>query len=181
MDKHTARGIAIGLFISAILLIVFKPIFAFDSSNTVSKDTLLDQDTITSFLEENNLVVISKEELANIDQNEPNTPQENGKAENEPTLIVSDNDKELDQQISKDKQEKEENKPEDKLFTITKGMVSSEVAYQLKKSGLIKHQGDFIKTLESKNGAKYIQVGEYKLNSSMNNDEIISVITRNRV
>ena len=165
MDKHTARGLAIGLFFTAIILIVFKPIFA------------LDQETMTSYLEDNNLIVISKEELANMEQSDHSTPKENDRS----SQMVTDNDKELEQQVPKDNQENEENKPEDQRFNITKGMVSSDVAYQLKKNGLIISQADFIKTLESKNGAEYIQIGEYKLNSSMSNDEIISVITRNRV
>lgn len=167
MDKHTARGLAIGLFFTAILLIVFKPMFT------------LDQEAVTSYLEDNNLVVISKEELANTEQSDYSAPKEDDKSEIESTQMVTDNDKELVR--TKDHQEKEESKAEDKIFNITKGMVSSDVAFQLKKNGLIKNQGDFIKTLESKNGAKYIQIGEYTLNSSMSNDEIISVITRNRV
>ncbi|EKN63696.1 putative periplasmic solute-binding protein [Schinkia azotoformans MEV2011] len=169
MDKHTARGLAIGFFFTAVILIVFKPIF------------VLDQETVTSYLEDNNLVVISKEELVKMEQSDHSTLEENDGSEHEPTRMVTDNGKELEKQVSKDNQEKKESKPEDKLFTITEGMVSSDVAFQLKKNGLIKNQGEFIKTLESKNGAKYIQIGEYKLNPSMSNDEIISVITRNRV
>ncbi|HHW38031.1 MAG TPA: endolytic transglycosylase MltG [Bacillales bacterium] len=169
MDKHTARGLAIGFFFTAIILIVFKPIF------------VLDQETVTSYLEDNNLVVISKEEQVNMEQSDYSTQKGNDSSVNEPTQMVADNDKELAKQVSKDNQEKKESKPEDKIFNITEGMVSSDVAYELKKNGLIKNQGEFIKTLESKNGAKYIQIGEYKLNSSMSNDEIITVITRNRV
>lgn len=156
MDKHTARGLAIGLFFTAMILIVFKPVFT------------LDQETVTSYLEDNNLVVISKEELVDMERSDSSP-------------MVTDLDNELEQQVPEGKQEKEETKPEDKIFNITKGMVSSDVAFQLKKNGLINNQGEFIKTLESKNGAQYIQIGEYKLNSSMSNDEIISVITRNRV
>ncbi len=167
MDKHTARGLAIGLFFTAILLIVFKPMFT------------LNQEAVTSYLEDNNLVVISKEESVNMEQSDYSAPKENDSSEDEPAQMVADNDKEPVK--SKDHQEKEESKSEDILFNITKGMVSSDVAFQLKKNGLIKNQGEFIKTLESKNGAKYIQIGEYTLNSSMSNDEIISVITRNRV
>lgn len=171
MDKHTARGLAIGLFFTAILLIVIKPML------------VIDQETVTSYLEDNNLIVISKEEqLVSMEQSDNSLPKENdNRSKSEPTQIMTDNDKEPKQQVPKDKQEKEESKPEDKIFNVTQGMVSSDVAFQLKKNGLIKNQGDFIKTLESKNGAKYIQIGEYKLNSSMSNDEIISVITRNRV
>ncbi len=157
MDKHTARGLAIGLFFTAMILIVFKPVFT------------LDQETVTSYLEDNNLVVISKEELVDMERSDHSSS------------MVTDHDSELEQQVPEGKQEKEETKPEDKIFNITKGMVSSDVAFQLKKNGLINNQGEFIKTLESKNGAQYIQIGEYKLNSSMSNDEIISVITRNRV
>ncbi|WP_102346090.1 endolytic transglycosylase MltG [Bacillus sp. Marseille-P3661] len=180
MDKHTARGLAIGLFFTAMILIVFKPIFALESSN-VSNETILDQETITSFLEDNNLVVISKEEQVNMEQSDHSSQKENDESESEHSPKVADNDEELKQQVSKDNSEKETSKPEDQLFKITKGMLSSDVAFQLKKKGLIKNQGEFIKTLESKNGAKYIQIGEYKLNSSMSNDEIISAITRNRV
>lgn len=169
MDKHTARGLAIGFFFTAIILIVFKPIF------------VLDQETVTSYLEDNNLVVISKEELVKMERSNHSIAEENDGSEHESTQIVTGNDKELAEQASKDNQEKKESKPKDKLFNITEGMVSSDVAFQLKKNGLIKNQGEFIKTLESKNGAKYIQIGEYKLNPSMSNDEIISVITRNRV
>lgn len=169
MDKHTARGLAIGLFFTAMILIVFKPMFA------------PDQEAVTSYLEDNNLAVISKEELGNMEQSGLSAPTENDRSEDEPTQTVTDNDKELKHQASKDNQEKEERKPKDKQFNITKGMVSSDVAYQLKKNGLIKSQREFIKTLESKNGAEYIQIGEYRLNPSMSNDEVISVITRNRV
>ena len=160
MDKHTARGLAIGFFFTAMILIVFKPVFT------------PDQETIASYLEDNNLIVISKEEPVTMEQSDYSAPKEDDSSEPAPAKIVTDNE---------DNQEKEENNPEDKLFNITEGMVSSDVAFQLKKNGLIKNQGEFIKTLESKNGAKYIQIGEYKLNPSMNNDEIISVITRNRV
>lgn len=160
VDKHTARGLAIGLFFTAMILIVFKPMFA------------PDQEAVTSYLEDNNLVVVSKEEQVNMEQSDHSASEENDRSGNEPTQMVADN---------KDNQEKEESKPEDQQFNITKGMVSSDVAFQLKKNGLIKNQREFIKTLESKDGAKYIQIGEHKLNSSMSNDEIISVITRNRV
>ncbi|WP_458414856.1 endolytic transglycosylase MltG [Schinkia sp. CFF1] len=159
MDKHTARGLAIGLFFTAIILLVFKPAFA------------LDKETVTSYLEENNLMVISKEEPVNIEQSDHSATKENDSSEYDHSQMAMDNEKDMEQQVPKD----------DQQFNITKGMVSSDVAYQLKKNGLIKNQAQFIKTLRSKNGEKYIQIGEYKLNSSMSNDEIISVLTRNRV
>lgn len=70
-----------------------------------------------------------------MEQSNHSTPKENDRSEYEPTQMVTDNDKELEQQVPKDKKEKEESKPEDQRFNITKGMVSSDVAYQLKKSG----------------------------------------------
>lgn len=159
MDKHTARGLAIGLFFTAIILIVFKPAFA------------LDKETVTSYLEDNNLMVITKEEPVKMEQSDHSVPKENDSSEYDHSQMAMDNEKDMEQQVPKD----------DQQFNITKGMVSSDVAYQLKKNGLIKNQAQFIKTLRSKNGEKYIQIGEYKLNSSMSNDEIISVLTRNRV
>ncbi|MGO4889287.1 hypothetical protein ACJ2A9_16180 [Anaerobacillus sp. MEB173] len=183
MDKHTARGLAMGLIITAIALILFKPVFANEPVNTKVHEEMITQESIQSFLEENNFIVVHKEEYETLisGQSDNNSQDEasNQKTEETSTVETPKQQSTAEQQKAEEKKE-EENQVVTHQITIEKGMVSRDVAILLKHSGLVRTETEFIKRLEAKDAAKYVQIGTYKLDTSMSIDQIISVITRNR-
>ncbi|WP_209124036.1 endolytic transglycosylase MltG [Alkalihalobacillus sp. BA299] len=178
MDKHTARGLSIGFFITGIVLLLFKSVLA--PAHITAEEPVLTQETIEVFLKENNLLVISEEDYETL----KNGQVEAVATEEKPAEEKKDESKADDQVVEEKEEVKEEKTEEDKPVThkikISSGMVSPDVAKILKEKGLIQDESEFVRLVESKNAAKYIQIGEHELTTDMSMDEIISVITKGR-
>ena len=63
------------------------------------------------------------------------------------------------------------------LLHIEPGATSADIAYQLERSGIIKHATEFENYLIKNELSGKLQIGEYDLNSSMSVKEIAKMIT----
>ena len=63
------------------------------------------------------------------------------------------------------------------LLRIEPGATSADIAYQLERSGIIKHATEFENYLIKNELSGKLQIGEYDLNSSMSVKEIAKMIT----
>lgn len=62
-------------------------------------------------------------------------------------------------------------------FSISGGEMLSDVAYNLKKQGLISSQSDFVSRASELNANKHLQIGSYQINAGDSYDKIIKAIT----
>lgn len=62
-------------------------------------------------------------------------------------------------------------------FNISSGEMLSDVAYNLKKQGLIDSQRDFVNRASQMNANKHLQIGDFQINAGESYDNIINVIT----
>ncbi|WP_078430025.1 endolytic transglycosylase MltG [Alkalihalobacterium alkalinitrilicum] len=180
MDKHTARGLSMGFFITGIVLLLFKSVLA--PAQTTAEEPVMSQETIEVFLKANNLMVISEEDyeaMKNGQADESATAEQPTEEKKESESKVEEKEEEK-QEEKKEEEKKEDDKPVKHKIKITSGMVSPDVAKMLKEKGLIKDEAKFVRAVESKNAAKYVQIGEHELTTGMSHNEIIQVITKGR-
>ncbi|OLO28632.1 hypothetical protein BTR23_17080 [Alkalihalophilus pseudofirmus] len=185
MDKHTARGLSMGFFITGIVLLLFKSVLA--PAQTTAEEPVMSQETIEVFLKANNLMVISEEDyeaMKNGQADESATAEQPTEEKKESESKVEEKEEEKQEEKKEEEKKEEEKKEDDKpvkhKIKITSGMVSPDVAKMLKEKGLIKDEAKFVRAVESKNAAKYVQIGEHELTTGMSHNEIIQVITKGR-
>ncbi|MEB1807217.1 MAG: endolytic transglycosylase MltG [Bacillaceae bacterium] len=186
MDKHTARGLSMGFLIAGIVLLVFKSVLA--PAQTTAEAPELNQDMIEAFLKEHNLLVVSQQDYetmmgGQVEVNLPEEPAEEAKQEEkaeEKQEAKEEKEEKQEEKQEEVKEEEKEEKPVKHKITIASGMVSHDVARMLKEKGLIEDTSKFVSRVESRNAAKYVQIGEHTLTTGMSIDEIIQVITKGR-
>ncbi|MDE5415384.1 hypothetical protein [Alkalihalobacterium chitinilyticum] len=183
MDKHTARGLSMGFLIAGIVLLVFKSVLA--PAQTTAEAPEFNQEMIESFLKENNLLVVSQQDYetmmgGQLQVNVPEEPAEEAKQEEKAEEKQEEKEEKQEEKQEEVKEEEKEEKPVKHKITIASGMVSHDVARMLKEKGLIKDTSKFVSRIESRNAAKYVQIGEHTLTTGMSIDEIIQVITKGR-
>jgi len=69
---------------------------------------------------------------------------------------------------------------QEKLILIEKGQTTKEIAFSLKEQGIINNPYLFILTAFIKNEYKNLKAGYYFLNSNMNNQEIINILSQGK-
>ncbi len=62
-------------------------------------------------------------------------------------------------------------------FTVSSGQMLNDIAFNLKKQGLIKSQGDFINRASQLNVNKKLQVGSYQISSGQSYDDILRTLS----
>ncbi len=62
-------------------------------------------------------------------------------------------------------------------FTVSSGQMLNDIAFNLKKEGLIKSQGEFINRASQLNVNKKLQVGSYQINAGEGYDEILRTLS----
>ncbi|MGM7635567.1 endolytic transglycosylase MltG [Bacillus sp. Hm123] len=155
MDKQTTRAFAAGLFTASLALLVY--------SQTTSPSEITDKKIINK-LEKKDYIVLS---TAEYDQQKKTIDQLQKKVDD----------------LSKTNETKKETVPNEKsneshyTLQITPGMASSDIGETLEKAGIIKSAEEFNSFLTDNDYARKIQVGEYKLYSSMTMKQIAVVLT----
>ncbi|OZI13075.1 hypothetical protein CEW92_03270 [Bacillaceae bacterium SAS-127] len=172
MNKQTTRAFAAGLFTASLALLFY-------SQTTASPETT-DKELINK-LEKKDYVVLSTEEY---NQQQKTVDQLQKKMDNlsKASENTGQSKKKLDD-LSKTTEAKEKTvaneKSNESYYTlqITPGMASSDIGETLEKAGIIKSATEFNSFLTKNDYAKKIQVGEYKLYSSMTMKQIAIVLT----
>jgi hypothetical protein len=156
MNKQSTRAFAAGIFLSAIILIIFS-FFIEDSANP------------KSILEEQGYVILTSEEA---------------KKRNEEISNLQEQVEALTQDNHEDQEQDEDNRneaniTEDKEITLTvsPGMTPKEISDELESSRIIRNASDLNSYLVNSGLADKIQIGEYKLHSDMTLEEISDLLT----
>jgi uncharacterized protein YlxW (UPF0749 family) len=158
MNKQSTRAFAAGIFLSAIILIIFS---YFQKENGKPKKVLEDQ----------GFVILSQEEAKKRNEEISNLKEQ--------IEVLS--------QTNSDNQEKENEKEYGKendttgheiTLTVSPGMTPIEIAEELESSEIIRNASDLNSYLVNSGLANKIQIGEYKIHSDMTLEEISNLITK---
>lgn len=153
MNKQSTRALAAGIFLSAIILLIFS--YFIDDKADPKK-----------LLEDQGYVILTKEEAK--EQNEEITAMQ----KQVDTLTQAKNEKE-----DKEKQINKDAKRTEMTLTVSPGMTPKEIADQLESSGIIRNASDLNSYLVNGGLADKIQIGEYDLHSDMTLEEISKLLT----
>jgi hypothetical protein len=155
MNKQSTRAFAAGIFLSAIILIIYH--YFMDNP----------QDPINN-LEDQGYVILTQEEA---------------KEHNEKVSDLEKQVDALTQNHKEDTNEVQEgaddNTADRKKITLTvsSGMTPLEIADELESSGIIRNSSDLNSYLTNSGLADKIQIGEYELHSEMTLEEISTLLT----
>ncbi|MGE8204517.1 hypothetical protein ACQKP0_08120 [Heyndrickxia sp. NPDC080065] len=159
MSKHTTRAFALGLLLSAILILVFK------SFDTGHKDTSV----------KDGYVQIKEAELKQL-QNEKSQLEEKYQ-----TLIAQKTDTTTKQDNKNETTTPEKDNSIIKYrLTIKSGMTPSEIGEKLKSAKIIKDDKKFVQFLIKKKYHEKIQLGKFDLTNKMDFKQIAVVITKGK-
>ncbi|WP_409251366.1 hypothetical protein V1502_14600 [Bacillus sp. SCS-153A] len=153
MNKQSTRALATGIFLSAIILLLFS-YFEDEKSDPLKR------------LEDQGYVVLDQEE-AKKQKDEISDLQKQIE-----TLTQSKSTKEDKEDEAADDVTRKEI-----TLTVTPGMTPIEIADELESSGIIKNASDLNSYLINSGLADKVQIGEYKLHSEMTLVEITKLIT----
>ncbi|QQZ10856.1 endolytic transglycosylase MltG [Heyndrickxia vini] len=161
MSKQTTRAFALGLLLSAILILVFKP---FDTVHKVS--------TVKEGYEQ-----IKKTDLKQLQQEKAQWEEKYH------TLAAQKNDqttnKEKTQTTAKTGSTQNNEMIKYRL-TIKSGMTPYEIGENLKAAKIIKDDDKFVQFLIKHKYHEKIQLGKFNLNNKMNFEKIAVVITKGK-
>ncbi|MBS4209595.1 endolytic transglycosylase MltG [Bacillus sp. FJAT-50079] len=149
MDKQTTRGLAAGLFLAALILIIYHSFFA--KEEKIAKQP--DPDYIEVKLADYERIVEQEKEWRE--------KYESLLAEKEPV-----------------KQDDVEPKIITFKLDIVEGMSSKEISKQLEDAGVIDSSEQFNAFLGEKELQRYIQIGTFQLDNTMTNEQIAKMITK---
>ncbi|MGG4504502.1 hypothetical protein ABEP00_03625 [Heyndrickxia sporothermodurans] len=161
MSKQTTRAFALGLLLSAILILVFKP---FDN---VHKET-----TVKEGYEQ-----IKKSELKQLQQEKAQWEEKYN------ALAVQKNDKTTDNEKKQTTAKKDETKNDETIkyrITINSGMTPYEIAEQLKSAKIIKDDDKFVQYLIKHKYHEKIQLGKFDVTNKMDFKKLAVVLTKGR-
>ncbi|WP_421379852.1 hypothetical protein ACOJQI_16445 [Bacillus salacetis] len=153
MNKQSTRAFAAGIFLSAVILVIFSYF------NKINKDPvkLLNEEGYIILTEEEETK--RKEELSNLKKQVKELSETN--AEDQEKEIEKNNGA-AGSEIS---------------LTVSPGMTPIEIAEELESSGIIRNASDLNSYLVNSGLANKIQIGEYKLHSEMTLEEISTLLT----
>ncbi|WP_456274035.1 hypothetical protein [Bacillus sp. AK031] len=153
MNKQSTRAFAAGLFLSAIILIVFS---YYDESKADPEAQLKEQ----------GYVILTEEEA---------------KQRNEEVSKLQDQVETLSKNNSTAKEETETGDSDTAVsevtITVSPGMTPIEIADKLESSGVIRNASDLNSYLVNSGLADKIQIGEYQFNSDMTLEQISDLLT----
>ncbi|GGB29287.1 hypothetical protein F3157_00065 [Virgibacillus dakarensis] len=174
--KQPVRLFSLGLFTASLIVLILF-LFVDDSKKNVEN---IPNDEMITALQADGYRVLSESEYISLSVNNDKDKQEaektekasaEGQAEDNNSAEKADEDKEN----KADEAEKEE-----KTYTLTikSGMASSEISDALVENGIIDDAGKFSKFLKDKGYDTKVQLGKFKVSSSMNQKEIAEEITK---
>jgi uncharacterized protein YlxW (UPF0749 family) len=153
MNKQSTRAFAAGLFLSAIILIIFS---YYDEDNADPKDLLTDQGYVILTEEEakqrNEEVSNLQEQVETLTKNNSETQEEKKAGDNDTAANTI-------------------------TLTVSPGMTPIEIADTLESSGIIRNASDLNSYLVNSGLADKIQIGEYQLDSDMTLEQISTILT----
>lgn len=166
MTRSGLRGFSFGVLIACAVIAFYY--FQYQPKSTTVKAAPLTEAAITKYLDQHKLVAVSKTQFNQWQAQKNAKSQTAGKTS---TPAKSDN--------KSSAPAKKTNDVHNTTINIKSGMLPSDIADQLLSNHIIKNKDSF-DTYMHKNGLeKYIQLGKFKVNSSMSIPDIAKVITRN--
>ncbi|WP_096153400.1 MULTISPECIES: endolytic transglycosylase MltG [Bacillus] len=134
------------------------------------KEVALTEEQIQSYVAENNLFLLTKEEY---DSLLPSMEEE--KVEEQEAEVAEESPKDSEEPKEEEKVEEE---PKVYTFEIKSGVPTQIAAEQLESDGLIESAKDFIKFLGDAGLEKKVRAGTYEIQTGMSYREIAEIITR---
>lgn len=150
VNKQTTRGIALGLLIAAMIILVYKFTFLEKESSVLPEG----------------FMSVSIQEYENL--------------KNQSTELQSKVEELLKQMKDLEKMKLQEEKSDEIIFyelTISNGMTSLDVSNLLEEIGIIQNSVEFNQYLGELNLQTRLQLGTYLLSSEMSYEEIAHMIT----
>lgn len=184
--KHHMRAFSIGLFTSAIiLLIVFY--LAHDPEVTLED---VDPENMIPILEDQGYAVLSQQEYiafsvsdeeegnnSENDESEEDNEQNSEEESNEDEEQNNDDENSNEEESSNDEEASEESSVVEYSLTVETGMASSEISDILESEDIIDNASDFTDYLEDNDYSISIKPGTFELSSDMSHYEIAEAIT----
>ncbi|MEN1970523.1 hypothetical protein WMZ97_20935 [Lentibacillus sp. N15] len=186
--KQTIRSFSIGLLTASLLALL---VLLFVNDNNHDTADIANEDMIQA-LQEDGYRIVSESDYIALTVNEKKDKKEakevaeaekteqtrSDKQEKNDDNEKADENKKADQ--DKNKEQDKDKKKEEKTYTLTikSGMASSEISDDLKANGIIDDAGKFSKFLKDNDYDQRVQLGKFKVKSSMNQQELAQKITR---
>lgn len=163
MKKDKLRFLALGFFLSALILSVFQLVGAAHTNQDADKAVLAESSrTVTQVESSKESISKPEAETSSEDKNEPNesieTPESSESSESSQTESDMDNSQAF-------------------VFVVQEGQPSSVVIENLHMVGLIDNPEEVQTYIDESDLANSIQYGSYELSKNMSYIEIIDIIT----
>lgn len=163
MKKEKLRFLALGFFLSGLILTIFQ--LSGFNEKTIQSDSLVKVESVKESEKPTNKV-------------ESNKKNESAASSESVASSESKTSKPESSESSESESKPTESKPNDKMvFVVQEGQPSSVVAEYLHASGLIDDVEAFQKVLEERGLSNSVQYGSYELSKDMSYNEIIDIIT----
>ncbi|MBT2214465.1 hypothetical protein KK120_01295 [Virgibacillus dakarensis] len=174
--KQPVRLFSLGLFTASLIVLILF-LFVDDSKKNVEN---IPNDEMITALQADGYRVLSESEYISLSVNNDKDKQEAEKTE-QASAEGQAEDNNSAEKADEDKENKaDETEKEEKTYTLTikSGMASSEISDALVENGIIDDAGKFSKFLKDKGYDTKVQLGKFKVSSSMNPKEIAEEITK---
>ncbi|WP_088050643.1 hypothetical protein [Virgibacillus dakarensis] len=174
--KQPVRLFSLGLFTASLIVLILF-LFVDDSKKNVEN---IPNDEMITALQADGYRVLSESEYISLSVNNDKDKQEAEKTE-QASAEGQAEDNNSAEKADEDKENKaDETEKEEKTYTLTikSGMASSEISDALVENGIIDDAGKFSKFLKDKGYDTKVQLGKFKVSSSMNQKEIAEEITK---
>ncbi|MFC6464445.1 hypothetical protein ACFP65_05390 [Marinilactibacillus sp. GCM10026970] len=181
MSKKNIRILALGFFISGLLLALFYVVFPTPSSASSQTDEVEELRSEVSYLQNK----IAEMEVAQVE--EPVAEAQLEASEEQPEEETEENNEEQTENTdieeteeAAEEENQEEEVEEDPVVTTTvtigDGQPSSVAASQLLDQNIIEDRFDFDRFLEDNNYAPLVRPGSYEIRSDMSYEEIAQAL-----
>ncbi|KUP05987.1 hypothetical protein Q73_09410 [Bacillus coahuilensis m2-6] len=161
MDKRTTRAFSIGLLVATLCLYTIYQLDGEDRDAAVSEADMIKLEQQIQSLEE---------KLASAESTQEPTEETNEEAAEETNEAPTEETETTEQE--------EKNDVKEVTVTIESGVSIGEISSRLESEGFIEDQYDFNNFLKEKGYEQKIQLGEFKITSDMNYDQIAKIITK---
>lgn len=177
MSKKNIRILALGFFISGIILVLTSLLMPGNQSANGQTENVEELESEITYLEEK----IAQLEVAQTSQAETTSEEVEQPADETET---SDTEEDASSNEDEVKDESKEEEPEEDpvikaTITIGEGEPSSVAAQQLESESIIEDRYDFDSFLEDNDYAPLVRPGSYEINSEMTYEEIAQKLMGN--
>lgn len=162
MTKSGLRGFSFGVLIACAVVAIY--FYQFMPTHAIVKKTPLTEATVTNYLDQHHFVAVSKTQFDQWQAEKQAKTQSTSK----------DSKKNTSSDSSKAKSDK---KVYSTTLNIKSGMLPSDVGNTLQSDHIIKDAGTFDTYMHKHGLEQYIQLGKFKVDSSMSIPQIAKVLT----